>query len=60
MLSGHTFLPNNETFLPRYILDPEDLIFPAVNANESTYRTLVLSNVGTAPLLFDFDKDPDR
>ena len=57
---GHTFLPNNETFLPRYMLDPGDLIFPAVNAHEPTYRTLALSNLGTTPLLFDFDKDPDR
>ncbi|XP_013412505.1 cilia- and flagella-associated protein 65-like [Lingula anatina] len=55
--TGHTFMPNNETFLPRVTLDTEKLVFPAVNTNEATYRTLLLSNVGTTPVLFDFEKD---
>lgn len=55
---GHTFMPNNETFLPKYVLDSEHLVFPAVNAKESAYRTLMMTNMGTTPVLFDMEKDP--
>ncbi|XP_064646085.1 cilia- and flagella-associated protein 65-like isoform X2 [Lineus longissimus] len=55
--SGQTFLPNNETFLPRYSLDSPKLIFPAVNVNESAYRTMVLMDTGTTPIFYDFEKD---
>ncbi|XP_052814504.1 cilia- and flagella-associated protein 65-like isoform X2 [Mya arenaria] len=56
--TGHTFMPNNETFLPRYTLDSAQLVFPAVNTKESTYRTLLMTNNGTTPILFDLQKDP--
>lgn len=54
---GHTFMPNNETFLPRYTLDDSTVVFPAVNANEATYRTILLTNTGTTPIMFDIQKD---
>ncbi|XP_064598008.1 LOW QUALITY PROTEIN: cilia- and flagella-associated protein 65-like [Liolophura sinensis] len=54
---GHTFMPNNETFLPRYTLDDSRVVFPAVNANEATYRTILLTNTGTTPIMFDIEKD---
>ncbi|XP_071101269.1 cilia- and flagella-associated protein 65-like isoform X1 [Haliotis cracherodii] len=56
--TGHTFMPNNETFLPRYDVNSPKLVFPAVNAKESTYRTLCVRNTGTTPILFDVEKDP--
>ncbi|XP_078326129.1 cilia- and flagella-associated protein 65-like isoform X1 [Crassostrea virginica] len=56
--AGQTFQPNNETFLPRLSFDTSRLVFPAVNAKESTYRTLLLTNNGTTPILFDIQKDP--
>ena len=55
--TGHTFMSNQETFLPRYHLDSPQVVFPAVNATESTYRTVLLSNTGTTPILYDFDRD---
>lgn len=58
--TGHTFLPNNETFLPRVFLDSCNLVFPAVNAKESTYRTILMQNMGTTPILFDLEKDPSH
>lgn len=60
IISGHTFMPNNETFLPRYTLDSPTLVFPAVNAKEATYRTMLLNNTGTTPIFFDVEKDPTR
>ncbi|KAH3749495.1 hypothetical protein DPMN_183993, partial [Dreissena polymorpha] len=56
--AGQTFMPNNETFLPRYTLDAAKLVFPAVNAKEATYRTLLMRNTASTPILFDIEKDP--
>ncbi|XP_060587307.1 cilia- and flagella-associated protein 65-like isoform X2 [Ruditapes philippinarum] len=58
--TGHTFMPNNETFLPKYTMDSDNLVFPAVNAKESTYRTILMTNTGTTPILFDVEKDPSK
>jgi hypothetical protein len=58
--AGQTFLPNNETFLPRFTLDTSRLVFPAVNAKESAYRTLLMKNTGTTPIFFDIQKDPNK
>ncbi|XP_041374433.1 cilia- and flagella-associated protein 65-like [Gigantopelta aegis] len=55
--TGHTFMPHNESFLPRYTFDSPHVIFPAVNAKESAYRTICLTNTGTTPIQFDFEKD---
>ncbi|KAH9495755.1 Cilia- and flagella-associated protein 65 [Bulinus truncatus] len=53
---GNTFLPNNDTFLPQMSLSPSLLVFPAVNVGESSHRTIVLSNTGNTPILYDFTK----
>ncbi|KAK3083386.1 hypothetical protein FSP39_021362 [Pinctada imbricata] len=55
--TGHTFLPNNETFLPRSLFDSERVVFPAVNTKESTYRTVLFTNTGSTPILFDIKPD---
>ena len=49
-----------ETFLPRFSLDSHKVVFPAVNASESAYRTALLTNNGPTPIVFDFDKDPSE
>ena len=50
-------MPKHETFLPRFMLDSSRVVFPAVNTSEAAYRTVLLSNTGTTPILFDFEKD---
>ncbi|BFZ22011.1 hypothetical protein BsWGS_25049 [Bradybaena similaris] len=50
---GHTFMPNNDTFLPRAVIDPLVVVFPAVNTGESTHQTLLLANAGDTPILYD-------
>lgn len=58
--TGHTFQPNNETFLPRYKLDSSHVIFPAVNSKESAFRTVLLTNTATTPLMYNLAKDPSN
>ncbi|KAK7484650.1 hypothetical protein BaRGS_00024058, partial [Batillaria attramentaria] len=58
--TGHTFQPNNETFLPRYDLDSPRVVFPAVNSKETAYRTVLLTNAGTTPLMYSMQKDPSN
>ncbi|GFR66876.1 coiled-coil domain-containing protein 108-like [Elysia marginata] len=50
---GHTFLPGNETFLPRQAVLPQVIVFPAINTGESAYRTLVMGNMGDTPITYD-------
>ncbi|XP_074643169.1 cilia- and flagella-associated protein 65-like [Tubulanus polymorphus] len=57
--TGQTFQAGNETFLPRYSLDSASLVFPAVNVNDATYRTVTLRNTGNNPILYNFEKDPN-
>ncbi|XP_076448439.1 cilia- and flagella-associated protein 65-like [Babylonia areolata] len=58
--SGQTFQPNNETFLPQYQLDTHRVVFPAVNTKESTYRTVLVTNTGTTPIMYDLAKDAEN
>ena len=58
LFAGQTFQQRMETFLPRYSLDSHKVVFPAVNTNECTYRTAMLTNNGPTPIVYDFDKDP--
>ncbi|RUS91152.1 hypothetical protein EGW08_001065, partial [Elysia chlorotica] len=50
---GHTFMPGNETFLPRQAILPQVIVFPAINSGESAYRTLVMGNMGDTPITYD-------
>ena len=56
-VAGQTFQPHSETFLPRFVLDSHKVTFPAVNSQESTYRTILLTNTGTTPIAYNFEKD---
>ncbi|XP_013095381.2 cilia- and flagella-associated protein 65-like isoform X1 [Biomphalaria glabrata] len=51
---GNTFMPNNEPFYPHMSLSPPMLAFPAVNVGESSHRTIILSNTGNTPIMYDF------
>ncbi|ESO88046.1 hypothetical protein LOTGIDRAFT_219687 [Lottia gigantea] len=57
--SAQTFMPHHETFWPRYTLDNTSVVFDAVNVNESTYRTVLLTNTGTTPILLNTQSDTD-
>lgn len=48
-------MPGNETFLPRTSIAPPIVVFPAINKGEWTYRTIVMSNTGETPILFDME-----
>ena len=58
VISGHTFVPNHEVFLPKYQIDPLVMAMSVVNAGEATYRTVYFENVGPTPILFELDNDP--
>ncbi|KAL5005595.1 hypothetical protein ScPMuIL_016753 [Solemya velum] len=55
--AGHTFMPNNMTFLPKFTLDSTQLVFPAVNAKEAAFRTLLMRNTGTTPIMCNIQRD---
>ncbi|XP_070569847.1 cilia- and flagella-associated protein 65-like [Ptychodera flava] len=57
---GHTFQPGNETFLPRFTFDAQKLVFPAIDTNETTFRTFLLTNTGTTPIHYAFERDPSN
>ncbi|CAG5126792.1 unnamed protein product, partial [Candidula unifasciata] len=49
----HTFMPNNDTFLPHAVIEPRVVVFSAVNTGESTHETLLMVNTGDTPILYD-------
>ncbi|XP_062391076.1 cilia- and flagella-associated protein 65 [Sardina pilchardus] len=49
-VSGHSFQPGREPFLPRCSLISPHVVFPALP--EVSYRTVLLQNTGDLPLLF--------
>ncbi|XP_019617941.1 PREDICTED: cilia- and flagella-associated protein 65-like [Branchiostoma belcheri] len=57
---GHTFKLGKETFLPRFTLDSKRVVFPAVNPNESTYRTALLTNHSDTPIQYVFSQDETK
>jgi len=58
MSLGHTFVPNQEVFLPKYQLDPLEMAMSVVNVNEATYRSVCFENIGPTPILYELDNDP--
>ncbi|XP_028847047.1 cilia- and flagella-associated protein 65 isoform X2 [Denticeps clupeoides] len=52
-VSGHSFQPGREHFVPRYRLLQPHVVFPAVPL--VSYRTVLLQNTGDLPLLFRLD-----
>ena len=58
VVAGHTFAPQYETYIPRVLVSPDRLVFPAVNTNDTAYRTVLLANRGITPVVFDLEHDP--
>ncbi|XP_014674657.1 PREDICTED: coiled-coil domain-containing protein 108-like isoform X2 [Priapulus caudatus] len=56
-VTGHTFLQRSETFLPRFELLPRHLHLPPVPLGGSAYSTIMLKNMGCAPILYDIRQD---
>ena len=58
--SGNTFQPNHMPFTPCYRLDSRQVVFNAVSVKRNTYRTVLLENSGTTPIMFHMTSDSDR
>lgn len=58
-IAGHTFAAHYDTYVPRVSVIPDRLVFPAVNTNDTAYRTVLLTNQGTTPVVFDLEHDPN-
>ncbi|RXM95325.1 Coiled-coil domain-containing protein 108 [Acipenser ruthenus] len=54
-VSGHTFQPGREHFIPHYSLLSPRVVFPAVPQEVTTYRSLLLQNTGDLPITFSLD-----
>nr|XP_034983136.1 cilia- and flagella-associated protein 65 isoform X1 [Zootoca vivipara] len=55
-LRGHTFQPGRQHFIPKYDLDCHK-VFPPVSPNITTYRSMLLSNVGTTAISFSLSRE---
>ncbi|XP_063144976.1 cilia- and flagella-associated protein 65 [Candoia aspera] len=55
-LHGHTFQPGRQHFIPQYTLDCHK-VFPPVCRNVTTYRSMLLCNVGTTAISFNMGRE---
>ncbi|KAM6460479.1 cilia- and flagella-associated protein 65 isoform 1-T2 [Liasis olivaceus] len=55
-LRGHTFQPGRQHFIPQYTLDCHK-VFPPVCRNVTTYRSMLLCNVGTTAISFNMGRE---
>ncbi|XP_062972842.1 cilia- and flagella-associated protein 65 [Elgaria multicarinata webbii] len=55
-LRGHTFQPGRQHFIPQYTLDCHR-VFPPVCQNITTYRSMLLCNVGTTAISFKMSRE---
>jgi hypothetical protein len=55
---GHTFQPNNETFLPKLTFDAQKVVFPAIDSGDSFYKTILMANDGSTPIHYSLLEDP--
>ncbi|KAJ8004474.1 hypothetical protein DPEC_G00136070 [Dallia pectoralis] len=54
-VSGHSFQPDREHFIPRMSLQRPQVVFPPLNP--VSYRTVLLENTGDLPLIFKLDPE---
>ncbi|CAB1346896.1 unnamed protein product [Coregonus sp. 'balchen'] len=54
-VSGHSFQPGREHFIPRFSLRHPQVVFPALSL--VSYRTVLLENTGDLPLVFRLDPE---
>ncbi|XP_043931157.1 cilia- and flagella-associated protein 65 [Protopterus annectens] len=55
-VTGHTFQTGTEHFVPKYMLDSSKVVFPAVNLEDASYRSVLLYNSGELPISFSIDQ----
>uniref|UniRef100_A0A8C7E516 Cilia and flagella associated protein 65 n=1 Tax=Naja naja TaxID=35670 RepID=A0A8C7E516_NAJNA len=55
-LRGHTFQPGRQHFIPQFTLDCHK-VFPPVCRNVTTYRSMLLCNVGTTAICFNIGRE---
>ncbi|XP_061465321.1 cilia- and flagella-associated protein 65 isoform X2 [Rhineura floridana] len=55
-LHGHTFQPGRQHFIPQYTLDCHK-VFPPVCPNTTTYRSMLLCNVGSSAISFSISRE---
>ncbi|XP_015214914.2 cilia- and flagella-associated protein 65 [Lepisosteus oculatus] len=52
-VSGHSFLPGHQHFIPRYVLHRPQVVFPALN--QESYRSILFQNTGELPIIFNLE-----
>ncbi|KAF4109419.1 cilia- and flagella-associated protein 65 isoform X1 [Onychostoma macrolepis] len=54
-VSGHSFQPGKEHFIPNFSLQHPKVVFPALR--QVAYRSILLQNTGDLPLIFRLDPE---
>ncbi|XP_052004731.1 cilia- and flagella-associated protein 65 [Xyrauchen texanus] len=54
-VSGHSFQPGKEHFIPNFSLQHPQVVFPALK--RVSYRSILLQNTGDLPLIFSLDPE---
>ncbi|XP_056308541.1 cilia- and flagella-associated protein 65-like, partial [Danio aesculapii] len=54
-VTGHSFQPGKEPFVPNFSLQHPQVVFPALK--RVSYRTVLLQNTGDLPLIFRLDPE---
>uniref|UniRef100_A0A671KH62 Coiled-coil domain-containing protein 108-like n=1 Tax=Sinocyclocheilus anshuiensis TaxID=1608454 RepID=A0A671KH62_9TELE len=54
-VSGHSFQPGKEHFIPNFSLQYPKVVFPALK--QVSYRSILLQNTGNLPLIFRLDPE---
>ncbi|XP_067266303.1 cilia- and flagella-associated protein 65 [Chanodichthys erythropterus] len=54
-VSGHSFQPGKEHFIPNFSLQHPQVVFPALK--QVSYRSILLQNTGDLPLIFRLDPE---
>ncbi|XP_073768570.1 cilia- and flagella-associated protein 65 isoform X2 [Danio rerio] len=54
-VTGHSFQPGKEPFVPKFSLQHSQVVFPALK--RVSYRTVLLQNTGDLPLIFRLDPE---
>ena len=57
-LSGHSFAPGSQPFIPMIKMSSSKLAFPSCSPNECVYQTVQLSNTSDTPVQFSVMQDP--
>ena len=56
-LSGHSFAPGSQPFIPMIKLSSNKIAFPPCSPNESVYQTIQLNNTSDTPVQYSIMQD---